>query len=115
RRMIEQPEPAGASPLLRGLAFVLANATVVTALLVYFGWKRSDVMAGRLGIDESILNMSTREYALRSVGQILVLLLVVSVGGFLWLALDHWLTRALRTPGRLTRAVMVLLFLAWLL
>ncbi|WP_106396303.1 hypothetical protein [Actinocorallia populi] len=110
-----EPAQAGTSQLLYWVATVLANATVVTALLVYFGWKRSDVMAGRLGIDEAILGMSTREYVLRSVGQILVLLIVVGIGGLLWLALDHWLNRALGTPGRLTRTVMVLLSLAWLI
>lgn len=36
--------------------------TVLTALPVYFGWQRSEVQARQLGIDESILGMSTRDY-----------------------------------------------------
>ena len=45
---------------------VLANVAVLTALLVYFGWTRSEVYNRRIGIDESILGMLTREYLLRS-------------------------------------------------
>ncbi|MEO3783950.1 hypothetical protein ABGB12_11490 [Actinocorallia sp. B10E7] len=111
--MNEEPEAAG-PPALRWLGAIVANATVITALLVYFGWQRSEVMAKRLGIDESVLGMSTREYVLRSVGPVLVLLLVISVAGFGWLALDRWLTGALETPGRTTRIVLLLLSLAWL-
>ncbi|GAA2434393.1 hypothetical protein GCM10010191_56030 [Actinomadura vinacea] len=115
--MTTPDEPAGESPhsgLLRWVSAILANATVITAMLVYFGWQRSDVMAKRLGIKESILGMSTRDYVLRSVGQVLVLLLVVAIGGFLWIALDRWLTRELETSGRLTAVVLRLLSLAWL-
>ncbi|GAB3676537.1 hypothetical protein GCM10027589_46680 [Actinocorallia lasiicapitis] len=108
------PETAG-SPLLRWLAAVVANATVVTALLVYFGWQRSEVMARRIGIDESILGMSTRDYVLRSVGQVLALLLTISLAGLLWLALDRRLGRAVATPTRTVRIVLALLSLAWLI
>ncbi|MEV5824157.1 hypothetical protein AB0L25_01120 [Spirillospora sp. NPDC052242] len=115
--MTTPDEPAGEAPqsgVLRWVTAILANATVITAMLVYFGWQRSDVMAKRLGINESILGMSTRDYVLRSVGQVLVLLLVIALGGFVWIALDGWLTRALENPGRLTAVVLRLLGLAWI-
>ncbi|MDP9870027.1 MULTISPECIES: hypothetical protein [Streptosporangium] len=105
---------AGNSTLLQWVSAILANATVVTALLVYFGWERSDVMARRLGINESILGMSTSDYVLRSVRPVLVLLLIVGAAGFAWLYLDHWLTRVLRAPNRLTTYVLRTLSLAWL-
>src|SRR5690348_6809754 len=61
--------------LLKRVGAVFANVAVITALLVYFGWTRSEVQSKRLGIDESILGMSTRDYLLRSVGPVLVLVL----------------------------------------
>ena len=55
--------------VLRPVVAVVANITVLTALLVYFGWRRSETQAHQLGIDESILGMSTRDYLLRSMAR----------------------------------------------
>lgn len=85
--------------LLRSIAVVVGNVTVLTALLVYFGWKRSEVQAKALGIDESLLGMSTQEYILRSVGSVLVLLIVMALFGMLWVLLDRWLTMRLNRHG----------------
>jgi len=79
---------------------VLANVGVLTALLVYFGWKRSEVQSRRLGIDESILGMSTREYLLRSVRPVLLLLIAIAVVGLLWLLMDRWLVGRLHSSGQ---------------
>lgn len=98
-------DPAAGNDVLRRLAGALANATVLTALLVFFGWKRSDVQARRLGINESVLGMSTRDFVLRSVGPVLVLLSVVGVAGLLWVLVDHWLSRRVRAAGRADRVV----------
>ena len=75
---------------------LLANVTVVTALLVYFGWRRAETQADRLGIDESILGMSTREYLLRSVGPVLTLLVLIGAGGLAWISMEPRLTLWLR-------------------
>ena len=103
---------------LKPVVALLANVTVVTALLVYFGWRRAETHADRLGIDESVLGMTTREYVLRSVGPVLVLLVGLAVGGLAWMALERRLTPRLRhdpeapvpTPIRLA---MIALSLAW--
>jgi len=86
--------------ILRPVLGFLANVTVVTALLVYFGWRRAETHAERLGIDESILGMSTREYLLRSVGPVLVLLVGIGVGGLVWLSIEPRLTAWLRSNSR---------------
>lgn len=86
--------------LVRRMAAVLGNVAVLTALLVYFGWVRSEVHSRLLGIDESVLGMTTREYMLRSVRSVLVLLLVISVAGLLWLFADQLLVRRLRQHGQ---------------
>ncbi|UBU16093.1 hypothetical protein [Nonomuraea gerenzanensis] len=94
----EEDQPAGGEdegggpaghPLLRWAVGVLANVTVLTGLLVYFGWQRSEIQALELGIDDSVLGMSPTDYVLRSVRQALTLLLVVAIGGLAWLQLDH--------------------------
>lgn len=59
--------------------------TVATALLVYFGWARSDEQARELGLEESVLGMSTRDYILRSIDTLFVPLLVVGCAGIAWL------------------------------
>jgi hypothetical protein len=111
---------------LRPALSFLANVTVVTALLVYFGWRRVETQADRLGIDESILGMSTREYVLRSVGSVLTLLVGVGVGGLVWLSIERRLTPILqsrnsawpepdRTHARIVKIVVRLLGLGWLI
>lgn len=111
--------------LLRSIVVVIGNVTVLSALLVYFGWKRSEVQAAALGIDESLLGMSTQEYILRSVGSVLVLLIVMALFGMLWVLLDRWLSLRINRHGaadpvylwasRLLPAAIVLLPLAALI
>jgi hypothetical protein len=68
--------------------------TVATALLVYFGWARSDVQARELGLEESVLGMSTRDYVLRSIDTLFVPLLFVGCVGIGWLLAHEQISRA---------------------
>ncbi|GAB3964411.1 hypothetical protein GCM10029978_024850 [Actinoallomurus acanthiterrae] len=104
--------------ILRWLAGIIANATVLTALLVFFGWQRNDVQSRELGFDESILGMSTRDYVLRSVLPVFVLLLIIAAGGMVWLQWDDRLVRRIRAGGRDDRVVrwtLRILPFAWLI
>lgn len=96
-------QPATTRELSRQLVLLLANVTVITALLVYFGWRRAETQAARLGIDESLLGMGTQEYLLRSVGPVLELLLAIGVAGLLGLVADRAVrarvTRGWSPPG----------------
>jgi hypothetical protein len=93
------------------------NVTVITALLVYFGWKRADTQSRVLGVDESIFGMSTVDYVLRSVD---ALFLPIGVGAFLGLGaiwLDSRIRRRLAANPdwpALERVTRVLAY-AWLL
>ena len=120
------PAPAATAPpaaagdvlkeALKPVVALLANVTVITALLVYFGWRRAETHADRLGIDESVLGMTTREYVLRSVGPVLVLLVGIAVCGLAWVALERRLTPALEAGDTTaTRLAVAALSLAWLL
>lgn len=50
-------DQGGARQLRRLLLSLAANVTVLTGLLVYFGWKRADTQSRLLGVDESIFGM----------------------------------------------------------
>jgi hypothetical protein len=85
--------------LVRALAGVVANVAVLTALLVYFGWVRIAEQSRWLGVDESLFRVSTREYLLRSVRPVLILLIAVGAAGLIWVAVDHWLSGQIAGRG----------------
>jgi len=91
-RTVSQERTTG-QELLRQLVLLLANLTVITSLLVYFGWKRAEVQAEALGIDENIFDVTTMGYVVRSVDQVLYLLAGVAILGLAWL----WADRRLAT------------------
>lgn len=110
---MNDPTPVADGPQARGpspaqefvwqLLGLLANASALTALLVYFGWRRAETQAYRMGFDESLLGMSTQDYLLRSIGPLLPLLLVVAICGLVWLWVDRRLTDSVARPGPLAR------------
>ncbi|MEV5966894.1 hypothetical protein AB0L70_34310 [Kribbella sp. NPDC051952] len=67
---------------------------MATALLVYFGWARSNEQARQLGLEESVLGMSTRDYVLRSIDTLFVPLLVVGCAGVVWLLVHERISAA---------------------
>jgi hypothetical protein len=99
-----QPRPQGsAQELTWQLLGLLANVTVLTALLVYFGWRRAETQAHRMGFDESLLGMSTQDYLLRSIGPLLPLLLTIAAVGLAWQWADRRITSSIARRGRLAR------------
>ncbi|MBG0824144.1 hypothetical protein HS048_25890 [Planomonospora sp. ID91781] len=50
------------------LANVVAPTTLVTSLMVYFGWVQSNIVYGAFGMDQSVLRLSLQDYMFRSVG-----------------------------------------------
>lgn len=106
----KRPEPADQSEVLRKVGAVLANVTVITGLLVAFGWKRSETQARALGIESNILGMSTADYMLRSITPVFLLLAVVVLSGLAWL----WLEPRLRSALLASRPLRIALMWAWL-
>lgn len=86
------------SPLTPVLG-IIANVTVLTALLIYFGWQRNATQSARLGISESIFGASTQDYVLRSVGAAIVLLIGIGAIGLAWVILDRWLVPLVRADA----------------
>jgi hypothetical protein len=95
-------EPAGAqwsvSSLLGAVTKVGPPLTIVTALLIYFGWARADAQSKAMGVDVSMFGYSTQDYVLRSISTLYLPLLVISGLGLGWLALDRQLTQLTDTP-----------------
>lgn len=79
--------------MVKALIAVLVNVGVLTALLVYFGWVRSDRMATLLGIDEAILGMTVDDYVRRSVRSVFILPIVAALAGLAWVGFDQWWQR----------------------
>ena len=76
---------------LRGLTAVVAPTSLVTSLLFYFGWVRTSVQADDLGLHDSLLGFSTRDYVLRSIDPMLWPLTVGVVAALAAVALHAWL------------------------
>jgi hypothetical protein len=68
------------------LSLVVAPATLLTALLFYFGWARSRAQAAYFGIDADVLGRSSQEYVLRSISSIFWPLTLLLAGILLALA-----------------------------
>jgi hypothetical protein len=68
--------------VLRLITSVGSPIALVTALLLYFGWVRSQAQARGLGADVSVFAMTSQEYVLRSVEVMFALLplLVLALG-----------------------------------
>jgi hypothetical protein len=106
--------------LLTEIASLLATAT---ALLLYFGWVRSEAQARAFGTDVSLFGMSTQDFVLRSTDVIFLPGLAVLLLSLLAVWIHRRLTgkssalrpelaaRSRRRAGRLGRV----LWFAWLL
>jgi hypothetical protein len=65
-----------ASRAITALTTIGSPIAVATPLLVYFGWVRMDIQAQQLGYDSSVMDMSTQDYVIRSVGVLYVPLIL---------------------------------------
>jgi len=94
------------------LAVIGPPLTIATALLVYFGWARTDAQAKAMGLDVSLFGYTVQDFVLRSIPSLfipLVWLLLVAVA---WLSLDRFLAGQL-AAGRVAgirRLAAVILF-----
>jgi hypothetical protein len=84
---------------------IVAPTTVLTALLFYFGWIRTNALFQYFGVDATVLGFTTQDYLLRSTEALYVplgTLLVLGLAGVRAHGLvEAWL--AGRRPGRLPR------------
>jgi len=88
----------GESPLRQALSILTTLGpplTIVTALMLYFGWARGVKQSLYMGLDVSLFGFSTQDYVLLSVSTLYIPLLAIAVLTLGWLALHHRVIRAL--------------------
>ncbi len=97
-----EPESA-VRTLLSVVASVGLPVTVVSALMLYFGWARTDQQARYMGLDVSLFGFTAQDYILRSISTLFVPLLVIGLLGLAWLgvhqAVRGWLAQPKRRPA----------------
>ncbi|MFI6294793.1 hypothetical protein ACIBEJ_24605 [Nonomuraea sp. NPDC050790] len=93
------------SPLFKILGAVVAPATVLTAIFFYFGWSRAYWFYDYLGVDSSLLGLTTRDYVFLSVDGLFVPLVTAACAGLAVLVV-RWARTRLRV--RVTPAPRVL-------
>jgi len=71
--------------MLETAGLVVAPVTLLTALLYYFGWARSNALWLYFGIDPSTIGFSTQDYLLRALGAVYVPLAAILIIGVLLL------------------------------
>lgn len=74
------PAPRGLTrqDVFSALGALGAVLTLVTAVMFYFGWRRSYVQAQAMGIDVSLFGYSTQDYVLQSISSLYLPLLVIA-------------------------------------
>ncbi|RAN76388.1 hypothetical protein B5P43_22500 [Bacillus sp. SRB_336] len=90
-----ESSPAETPPLAKALSLVASFGppiAVVTALLVYFGWARSDAQSRAMGLDVSLFGYTPQDYVLRSIRSLFLPLVLITIVAIAWLAADVWLT-----------------------
>ncbi|OFI38093.1 hypothetical protein BIU82_06230 [Arthrobacter sp. SW1] len=104
-------EPAGKALVdtrwqrtLEVLSVIGPPLTVATALLVYFGWARSDAQAKSMGLDVSLFGYSVQDFILRSIQSLFRPLAWLALIGLAWLMADRALNKLI-AAGRYPRAL----------
>ncbi|WP_234798036.1 hypothetical protein [Mycobacteroides chelonae] len=108
--------PAAADPpdtvsILRPVIAVITTVgtplTMITALLLYFGWARSDAQSRWMGIEVSLFRFTTQDYVLRSISTLYLPILASAVIGIVWLAAHRAVTEKIERDG-MTDAIRVI-------
>jgi len=86
-----EDRPRSSSNVLLLLGAVGSPIALATALLLYFGWVRSQAQAVAFGADVSIFEMSPQDLVLRSIDILFFPIILLLLGGLLLLRVDPWL------------------------
>jgi hypothetical protein len=89
-------------------AFVLASASALAGLAAYFGVLYTRAFYNYLGVDDSVLRFSTRDYLIRSIDSLLAPILSVLIFGIAILLVDVLLMRWQSRPSWFALACVVI-------
>lgn len=86
-------------PVIAVITTVGTPLTMITALLLYFGWARSDAQSRWMGIEVSLFRFTTQDYVLRSISTLYLPILASAVIGIVWLAAHRAVTDKIDRDG----------------
>ncbi|WP_239001632.1 MULTISPECIES: hypothetical protein [unclassified Mycobacteroides] len=86
-------------PVIAVITTVGTPLTMITALLLYFGWARSDAQSRWMGIEVSLFRFSTQDYVLRSISTLYLPILTTAIIGIAWLAAHRQLSDMIARDG----------------
>jgi hypothetical protein len=85
--------------VIEWLGVLLPFTTVLTALAFWFGWTLTNARSRYLGVDASVFGFSPTDYILRSADAVIVPVILVCLGGLLWVSLIAGINILLDRPG----------------
>ena len=98
----------GLGPAVDFITRVVAPASLLTAILYYFGYLREHALFAYFGVDLGSLGFSTTDYLVRSAGTIFLPIATVLVCGILAVAAHHLLSLVMnRANGKWTRVACI--------
>ncbi|WP_234809112.1 hypothetical protein [Mycobacteroides saopaulense] len=96
----DPPDPVSIlRPVIAVITTVGTPLTMITALLLYFGWARSDAQSQWMGIEVSLFRFTTQDYVLRSISTLYLPILATAVIGIAWLAAHRALSEKIARDG----------------
>lgn len=90
---MDDPARTGVERWLGLATNVIAPATVVTAVLFYFGYVAARAQYDYFGLDVDVVGLSTQDYVMRSPQPLLTPVLVLVLGGIGVAAFHRWVGR----------------------
>lgn len=102
-----------AAVLLAAIGTIASQAAVLTAVLYYVGWARTQATLGYFGVDPKLIGYSTEDYLLRSLNSFFGPFIVTTLVGLCLIALHHSILKPRAQSGsrwtlRLLRTGMIL-------
>jgi hypothetical protein len=98
---VTQPAGAGSAPKHRVLTAITSIGppiTVISSVLVFFGWIKADAQAKYMGLNVSLFGYTTQDYVLFSLSNLSIALVCLFIVGVCCMALDRWLKRRMKNP-----------------
>jgi hypothetical protein len=102
-----QPTTSGLLQLVKLLGSIVAPTTLLTSLLIYFGWSHAFWFFDYFGVNSSLLGLTTQDYLRKSMDGLFVPMLVIA-GAALVVLWGHALLRTRLAAGSHPRILRVL-------
>ncbi|MBM7505896.1 hypothetical protein ACFPER_02185 [Agromyces aurantiacus] len=84
----EPPPPTPTSKVvIEWIGVLLPFTTVLTALAFWFGWTLTNARSRYLGVDASVFGFTPTDYILRSADAVIVPVILICLGGLVWVSL----------------------------